>query len=132
MAQSPKPIPAVFLDRDGTLIEERSYLTRPEQVRLLPGVGPALVRLRDAGFACVIVSNQSAVGRGLMTEADLERVHTEFARQLAAVGVTLDGHYYCAAAPAENDKDEHPERKPAPGMLLRAAGELGLDLARSW
>ena len=118
--------PAVFLDRDGTLIEECSYLTRPEQVRLLPGVGPALARLRSAGFVCVVVTNQSAVGRGMMTEADLARVHDEFFRQLRAAGAELDGLYYCPAV------QDHPDRKPAPGMLLRAARDMGLDLAASW
>jgi D-glycero-D-manno-heptose 1,7-bisphosphate phosphatase len=126
--------PAVFLDRDGTLIEEKSYLTRPEQVRVLPGVGLALARLRAAGFACVVVTNQSAIGRGMMTEADLQRVHEELLRQLRAVGAELDALYHCPFVPTSGDMRviEHPERKPAPGMLLRAARELRLDLARSW
>lgn len=120
--------PAVFLDRDGTLIEEKSYLTRVEQVRLLPGVAAALARLRLAGFCCVVVTNQSAIGRGMMTERDLEQIHRELRRQLHQGGADVDAIYHCPAGPDE----EHPERKPAPGMLLRAAGELGLDLARSW
>jgi D-glycero-D-manno-heptose 1,7-bisphosphate phosphatase len=126
--------PAVFLDRDGTLIEEKSYITRPEQVQLLPGVGPALARLRASGFACVVVTNQSAIGRGLMNEADLERVHAEMRRQLQADGGALDAIYHCPIAPLIADPSiiEHPERKPAPGMLLRAAADLQLDLARSW
>jgi histidinol-phosphate phosphatase family protein len=128
MAQSDALRPAVFLDRDGTLIEERNYLTRPEQVRLLAGVGPALARLRGAGFVCVVVTNQSAIGRGMMTEADLVVVHAELRRQLQAAGGDVDAIYHCPAGP----DDAHPERKPAPGMLLRAASELGLDLARSW
>jgi D-glycero-D-manno-heptose 1,7-bisphosphate phosphatase len=118
--------PAVFLDRDGTLNEERSFITRPEALRLLPGVGAALQLLRAAGFACVVVTNQSAIARGLMTEADLARVHDELHRQLAAAGAVLDGIYHCPAL------GEHPERKPAPGLLLRAAVELHLDLAQSW
>ena len=69
--------PAVFLDRDGTLNVEVSYLTRPEQMQLLPGVLEALQLLRNAGFACVVVTNQSAVGRGMMTEEDLQHVHAE-------------------------------------------------------
>jgi D-glycero-D-manno-heptose 1,7-bisphosphate phosphatase len=126
--------PAVFLDRDGTLIEERSYLTQPSQVQLLPGVALALARLRAAGFACVVVTNQSAIGRGMMTEADLACVHAELHRQLATAGVALDAIYHCPVVPVSDDKRviEHPDRKPAPGMLLRAARELGLDLARSW
>lgn len=126
--------PAVFLDRDGTLNEDCSYLTRPEQMRLLPGVGESLRLLRARGFACVVVTNQSAIGRGMMTEADLSAVHAEMTRQLEAVGAWLDGIYYCPVAPATEDKlaSDHPDRKPAPGMLLRAARELHLDLLQSW
>lgn len=131
---APPARPAVFLDRDGTLIEERCYLTRPEQVRLLPGAAKAVRRLRGAGLACVVVTNQSAIGRGLMTEDDLGRVHVELLRQLGATGTWLDGLYHCPLAPRGSDKTliEHPDRKPGPGMLLRAAAELRLDLARSW
>jgi len=118
--------PAVFLDRDGTLNENLAYLTRPEDMRLLPGVGAALQRLREAGFACVVVTNQSAVGRGMMSDAELESVHEEMVRQLSAIGAMLDGIYSCTSVV------DHPERKPAPGMLLRAAAELQLDLANSW
>ncbi|MSU77147.1 MAG: HAD family hydrolase [Gemmataceae bacterium] len=126
--------PAVFLDRDGTLNVERSYITRPEDLVLLPGVAAAVSRLQRAGFVCVVVTNQAGVGRGLMTHADLDRVHAELARQLAHDSVTLDGIYFCTFAPSTNDQAavEHPERKPAPGMLLRAACELHLDLTRSW
>ncbi len=120
--------PAVFLDRDGTLNVECGHLTRPEQMQLLPGAAAALRGARGAGFACVVVTNQSAVGRGLLTEADLRRIHDEMLRQLHAEDAALDGLYHCPAAPPA----DHPERKPAPGMLLRAARELGLDLARSW
>jgi D-glycero-D-manno-heptose 1,7-bisphosphate phosphatase len=120
--------PAVFLDRDGTLTLECGYVTRPDQLRLLPGAAQAVIALRAAGFACIVVTNQSAVGRGLMTEADLADVHDELHRQMRAEGAALDGLYYC---PAERDVD-HPERKPAPGMLIRAARDLGIDLAQSW
>jgi histidinol-phosphate phosphatase family protein len=120
--------PAVFLDRDGTLNVECGYVTRPEQLRLLPGAADALRGLRSAGYLCVVVTNQSGIARGLLTEEDLGRIHDEMMRQLQAAGAALDGVYYCAAGP----HDDHPERKPAPGMLLRAARELGLDLQRSW
>jgi D-glycero-D-manno-heptose 1,7-bisphosphate phosphatase len=122
---------AVFLDRDGTLNVDSGYLTRPEQMRLLPGAAEAVRCLRAAGFACVVVTNQSAVGRGWMTEADLQLVNDELVRQLNAAGTELDGLYYCPTAPGAT-AGEDPERKPAPGMLLRAAREMGLDLARSW
>ena len=126
--------PAIFLDRDGTLNVDRSYLTKPEQMQLLPGVGEALRHLQAAGFALVVVTNQSAVGRGMMTDADLQRVHDEMNRQLAAFGVVLDGIYSCTVAPTTNDRlaIEHPDRKPAPGMLLHAAADLHLELAKSF
>ena len=126
--------PAVFLDRDGTLIEERAYLHRPEEVRLLAGAAAAVTRLRQAGYACVVVTNQAGVGRGLFLEADIHAVHEELVRQLAEAGAQLDGMYYCPLAPISLDKAsiDHPDRKPGPGMLLRAARDLDLDLARSW
>jgi D-glycero-D-manno-heptose 1,7-bisphosphate phosphatase len=126
--------PAVFLDRDGTLIEHVSYLCDPALVRFLPGATEALKKLRRAGFAVVLVTNQSAIGRGMLTENRLEQIHTEMRRQLAACGTTIDGIYYCPVAPVSDDRSlvEHPDRKPGPGMLLRAAADLHLDLAASW
>jgi D,D-heptose 1,7-bisphosphate phosphatase len=126
--------PAVFLDRDGTLIEHVSYLSDPALVRLLPGAAESLVRLRRAGFARVLVTNQSAIGRGWLSQERLEGIHTEMNRQLAACGAVLDGIYYCPDAPAGDDRTvvESPDRKPGPGMLLRAAAERNLDLGASW
>jgi D,D-heptose 1,7-bisphosphate phosphatase len=126
--------PAVFLDRDGTVIEHVHYLCNPEEVRLIPGVAEAIRRLQSRGYACVIVTNQSVVGRGMLTEEGLEGIHQVMHRQLAEHGVALDGLYFCPTAPVQADPltIEHPDRKPAAGMLLRAAGELQLDLSRSW
>jgi D,D-heptose 1,7-bisphosphate phosphatase len=126
--------PAVFLDRDGTLIEHVHYLSDPAHVRLLSGAAEALSRLRRAGFACVLVTNQSAIGRGMITEARLHEIHAEMNRQLAARGTALDAIYYCPDIPAGDDRTvvENHNRKPGPGMLLQAAAELGLDLAASW
>jgi len=126
--------PAVFLDRDGTLIEHVPYLDDPALVRLLPGAAEALKRLRRAGFALVLVTNQSAIGRGMLTENRLDEIHTELNRQLAASGVTVDGIYYCPVAPDGIDRTmiEHPDRKPGPGMLLQSTADLKLDLAASW
>jgi D,D-heptose 1,7-bisphosphate phosphatase len=126
--------PAVFLDRDGTLIEHVPYLSDPAAVRLLPGAAEALKRLHRAGFAVVLVTNQSAIGRGMLTEDRLDQIHTEMRRQLAACGATIDAIYYCPVAPVGDDRSvvEHPDRKPGPGMLLRAALDLKLDLAASW
>jgi D-glycero-D-manno-heptose 1,7-bisphosphate phosphatase len=125
---------AVFLDRDGTLIEHVHYLADPAHVRLLPGAAEALKRLGRAGFVRVLVTNQSAIGRGMITEARLHEIHAEMNRQLAERGTALDAIYYCPDIPAGDDrtKMENHNRKPGPGMLLRAADELGLDLTASW
>jgi D-glycero-D-manno-heptose 1,7-bisphosphate phosphatase len=126
--------PAVFFDRDGTLIEHVSYLSDPALVRLIPGATEALKRLRCAGFAVVLVTNQSAIGRGMLTEDRLDQIHAELNRQLAACGATIDGIYYCPVVPAGDDRTmvEYPDRKPGPGMLYRAAVDLHLDLGASW
>jgi D-glycero-D-manno-heptose 1,7-bisphosphate phosphatase len=125
---------AVFLDRDGTILEHVAYLSDPSEVRLIAGAGEALVRLRRAGFRCVLVTNQSAVGRGIITEARLHEIHREMNRRLAEQGAALDGIYYCPDAPDGDDRTVvlNPDRKPGPGMLLRASAEMGLDLAASW
>lgn len=118
--------PAVFLDRDGTLIEDVHYCKDPALVRVLPGVIEALRKLRAAGFRTVIITNQSAIGRGWMTTADYEAVH---ARTMEAIGGEhIDAAYFCADAP--DAASTH--RKPAPGMVLEAARDHGIDLAHSW
>ena len=121
MTPSGSPRPAIFLDRDGTLIEHVHYLTDPTHVRLIPGVAQALVRLRRGGFALVVVTNQSAIGRGMLTEETLGKIHLELSRQLAACGATIDGIYHCPDVPAVIDRTvvENSDRKPGPGMLLR-------------
>lgn len=126
--------PAVFLDRDGTLISHVHYLTDPGDVRLIPGTGPALRSLRAGGYALVLITNQSVVGRGLLSKDGLEEVHFELRRQLAEYGVQLDGIYYSTVVPDGSNRHriEHPDRKPGPRLLLRAACELGLDVPRSW
>jgi D-glycero-D-manno-heptose 1,7-bisphosphate phosphatase len=128
------PRPAVFLDREGTLIEHVHYLSDPALVRLLPGSSDALKRLRRAGFARVLVTNQSAIGRGTLTEDRLDQIHTELNRQLATAGTSIDGIYHCPDAPRGDDPTivETLDRKPGPGMLLRAAADLKLDLSASW
>lgn len=133
-ATSAGSYPAVFLDRDGTIIEDVHFLCDPAQIRLLPGAATALLRLKSAGFLCVLVTNQSAVGRGMITETRLHEIHAEMSRILAAQGVLLDGIYYCPDAPSRAGGPvlASGDRKPAPGMLLRAAADLRLDLANSW
>ena len=119
---------AVFLDRDGVLIEEKNFLHRAEDVVLLPGVGAALRRLSDAGFLLFIVSNQSGMGRGYFTLADVERVNEHLCRELAPGGVRFEKIYIAPEAP---DEPSH-GRKPSPQFLFDARDEFGLDLAESY
>jgi D-glycero-D-manno-heptose 1,7-bisphosphate phosphatase len=125
---------AVFLDRDGTIIEHVHLLTQPSQVRLIAGAADAIRNLQALDYACIIVTNQSVIGRGLLSQAGLDDVHKEMHRQLAQHNVRLDGVFFCPAAPTTSDRTviEHPDRKPGPGMLQKAAGEMLLDLSRSW
>lgn len=134
MGQSAQPRSAIFFDRDGTLIVDVPYLADPARVRLLPGAAEALRLARAAGWACVLVTNQSAIGRGIVTTERLHEIHAAMVRQLDEAGAALDAIYFCPEAPRGDDKScvEHPDRKPGPGMLQRAARELNLDLARSW
>ena len=120
--------PAVFLDRDGTLIEDVGYPRDPETVRLLQGAVEALVALRRAGYALVVVSNQSGIGRGIVKQEQAEAVHERFVEELRAHGVELDDVRYCPHTP----EDACDCRKPAAGLLLASADELGIDLARSF
>lgn len=126
---------AVFLDRDGTLVHPRHYPSRPADLRLYAGIGPELRQLQQAGFHLVVITNQSGVARGYFTTEVLGRLHQHLAAELGRFGVTLSGVYYCPHHP----DGVIPElaircdcRKPAPGMLLAAARNLGLDLRRSW
>lgn len=122
--------PAVFLDRDGTLIVERNYLSDPDGVELVPNAIEALRRLRQAGFALVVATNQSGIARGLYREADYQAVAARLGRILAQAGVPLDGMYHCPHFPDVTGPCSC--RKPATGMYLQASAELGLDPSRSW
>ncbi len=119
---------AVFLDRDGTLIEEREYLSRPEEVAPLAGAGPALRSLQDAGFKLFIVSNQSGVGRRYFTLDDVARVHARLAELFAGQGVRFEKIYVAPEAPEQASRG----RKPSPQFLFDARDEFGLDLAASY
>ena len=128
---------AVFLDRDNTLIHDPGYLKDPAAVRLLEGAAEATARLRRAGYAVVVVTNQSGVARGLMAESDVDAVNGRMKELLVSGGGGLDGVYFCPylAGPdavREEYRRDSELRKPRPGMLELAARELGLDLTRSW
>lgn len=119
---------AVFLDRDGTLIAEKNYLHRLEDVEIFPGVGGALKRLSDAGFRLFMVSNQSGVGRGYFTLADVDRVNEHLAHELGRAGVRFEKIYIAPEAPDQPSRG----RKPSPQFLFDARDEFGLNLAASF
>jgi histidinol-phosphate phosphatase family protein len=118
--------PAVFFDRDGTLIHEVHYCSSPEQVRVVEGAVEALQRLSVAGYVLVVVTNQSGIGRGYFTHDDYERVQAEVERLLAPAVIAAT--YYDDSTP-DTPSDR---RKPSPRMIEEAREELGLDLSRSW
>ncbi|MBU6398676.1 MAG: HAD family hydrolase [Verrucomicrobia bacterium] len=120
--------PAVFFDRDGVLIQERHYLHRAEEVVIFPGVSDALRRLQHAGFLLFVVTNQSGVGRGYFTLADVERVHAHLAAELQRAGVRLQRFYVAPEAPEQPSRG----RKPSPQFLFDARDEFDVDLARSY
>ncbi len=122
--------PAVFLDRDGTIIEEADYLSDPEGVRLIPGAVEALSLLRDAGFALVVVTNQSGIARGRLTVEDYKAVALRLDEDLASHGLTLDATYFCSHHP--DFTGDCPCRKPATGMHREASEALGLDPEASY
>jgi D-glycero-D-manno-heptose 1,7-bisphosphate phosphatase len=117
---------AVFFDRDGTLMEEVHYCGDPARVRAFPGVPEALRKLKAAGFRAFIITNQSGIARGLITEAQYHAVQEELLRQIGA-GV-IDAAYFCADPPAAPST----RRKPEPGMVLEAAAAYDIDLPRSY
>ncbi len=127
--------PALFIDRDGTLNEEVDHLHRPEEAFLTPGAGQALARVNRLGIPVVVVTNQAGIGRGRFGWSDYEAVMARLRDLLAAEGAHLDAAYACPfheEAQGDYRIVDHPDRKPNPGMLRRAAEEHGLDLARSW
>ncbi len=119
---------AVFLDRDGTIIEEKEYLRDPDQVALFPGAKEALKRLQDAGFKLFIVSNQSGVGRGYFTLTDVDRVNERLVELLAHDGVRFEKIYIAPEAPEQPSRG----RKPSPQFLFDARDEFSIDLSQSY
>ena len=132
--------PAVFIDRDHTLIDDPGYISNPEQVRLLEGAAEAVARLRQAGYPVVVATNQSGVARGLLTEEQLAVVHQRMRDLLEARGAGMagvDAIYSCPyldgpEAVCEAYRRDSDLRKPKPGMLMLAAREMNLDLSASW
>ena len=119
---------AVFLDRDGTINVDRNYLSDPAQLELIPGVGPALRRLMDAGFLLFIVTNQSGIGRGYYTLADMHAVNERLCEVLTKEGVRFEKIYFAPEPPEAPSRG----RKPSPQFLFDARDDFGLDLAQSY
>lgn len=117
---------AVFIDRDGTIMEDTDYCSHPKDVRIFPGVLEALRRLKSRGFKIVIITNQSGIGRGLFTLDQYRAVESEVLRQLG--DGLVDAIYYCPDAPGHDSKC----RKPAPGMVVKATLDHQIDLSRSF
>ena len=126
----------IFLDRDGVLIEDVHLLSTPESIRVRDDVPQALVKLRDAGFRLMVVSNQTVVARGILTEPEMKLLHRQVEEALQDKSApTLDGFYYCPHHPRATIQDYRVDcncRKPRPGLLLRAATEQDIDLAGSF
>lgn len=120
--------PAVFLDRDGTILTERFYLSDPKKMAFYPGVFGALRRLQRAGFRLVIVTNQSGLARGYFTFRRFKEINRRFKRAFASHGVRIDGIYYCPHLPTASCAC----RKPKPALARRAARALKIDLKRSF
>ena len=127
--------PAVFLDRDGTIIEECGYLTRLDDLALFPWAIDSLRLLKRAGFLIVVITNQSAVARGMIDETFVHAVHAEIDRRLRGTGAAIDGYYYCphlVDSKIDRFRQSCRCRKPAPGMIEQACRDLDLDPSRSF
>jgi D-glycero-D-manno-heptose 1,7-bisphosphate phosphatase len=126
---------AVFLDRDGTLVDELGFLRRPEDLRLLPRAAEGVRAFNAAGWRTIVVTNQSGLARGLFTADDLAAVHARLEAALAEEGARLDAILHCPHHPEEGAPPLRAAcecRKPAPGLLLEAARRFGLELGACW
>ncbi len=126
---------ALFIDRDGTLVEEVDYLHRPEETVLTRKAGPAIAALNGRGIPVLVITNQAGIGKGMFGWKDYEAVMQRLGELLSVWDAHIDEAYVCPFHPEALDDyryENHPERKPNPGMLLKAAEEHGIDLARSW
>jgi D,D-heptose 1,7-bisphosphate phosphatase len=125
---------AVFLDRDGTVVVEKGYITAADDLQLIPGAAPAIVRLREAGWKVFVVTNQGCVAKGMITEDELGMIHFRMVSMLGAEGAEVDGIYACIHHPDGSVPEYSVDcdcRKPLPGLLERAASEHGVDLSSS-
>src|SRR2546426_10308743 len=118
--------PAVFIDRDGTIMQDADYCSDPQQVKIFPRVAEALRRLKSKGFKVIIITNQSGIGRGFFTVEQYRAVEAEVLRQLG--DGLIDATYFCPDVPGQHSSC----RKPAPGMIVQATGEHQIDLSRSF
>lgn len=135
LTRVPPGRPALFLDRDGAVVEETEYLCRVEDVVMIPGAADVIAAANRRGVAVVVVTNQGGIGRGFYGWAEFQSVQQAIIATLAADGAHLDAVYACAHHPEGRNgfaHPNHPARKPNPGMLLQAASDLALDLKRSW
>ena len=126
---------AIFLDRDGTIIADKGFVHKGEDLELLPGAAQAIKMAKEAGFLVVVITNQSGVARGYFSEEDVKTLNHHLNRILAREGARVDAFYYCPHHPEATVKAYRQVcscRKPQPGLLLLAAKELGIDLSRSW
>jgi D-glycero-D-manno-heptose 1,7-bisphosphate phosphatase len=127
-------IPAVFLDRDGVINHDAGYVWRTQEIRFIDGIFHLVGAIRAAGFLTIVVTNQAGVARGYFTEEDVRRLHDWLRKEFRTHGVEIDAFYYCPFHPAgtiPRYRADSPDRKPAPGMILRAAAEWSVDLSRS-
>ena len=124
--------PAVFLDRDGVIVHEVDYLVDPKQLKLLAGSAKAIARLRAAGFKLIVISNQSAVARGMLTLKGLARITRTMNALLKAKGARLDGIYYCPHHPEAGRRIKCACRKPGQAMVRRAVKRFRIDRGRSF
>lgn len=135
LKRPPPGRPALFLDRDGAVVEETEYLCRVEDIVMIPGAASVISAANKCGVAAVLVTNQAGIGRGYYDWAAFRQVQQAIIAALAAEGARLDAVYACAHHPEGRNgfaHPDHPARKPNPGMLLQAASDLAIDLKTSW
>lgn len=123
---------AVFLDRDGTLNFDPGYIGDPKELKLLPGTGEALFKLKSYGFKLIVISNQSGIARGIIKDEDVRAVNNQLNRLLSSYKVSIDRFYYCPAHPDFSSREECKCRKPSNTMVLQAASDFNIDLNKSY